>query len=301
MLQWCMAKQTKLVSNAALVLARMQQGAGTGRPRHELLEPGTKAGGLTILRALTRLPYQPQRYVCECPACGARMVRGVSHKEKVWSCPGCLGAQRRGPWWMRKLRQAYRNMTRRCEDEDDPGYPHYGGRGICVCRAWLESFEQFAEDMGAPPSPAHSIDRKDNDGDYEPENCRWATRSQQGRNTRVNRRLTFEGKTMSLAGWCEELGMPRSALTARLDARGWGLARALTTPYQGVRRGSSHGRAKLQLEDVRWARFALGRLGSKVVEVARALGVCTKTTSQIRDWEIWRDVRTPCIQLVVSS
>ncbi len=76
-------------------------------------------------------------------------------------------------WWA---------MNRRCSDENGNRFKYYKGRGISVCERWKESFESFLADMGRKPSPIHSVDRIDNDGNYEPENCRWATPQQQRAN-----------------------------------------------------------------------------------------------------------------------
>ena len=75
-------------------------------------------------------------------------------------------------------------MIQRCHDPHHAGFPRYGGRGIKVCAWWRHDFMQFLSDMGLKPGPGYSLDRRNNDGDYSPENCRWATASQQQRNTR---------------------------------------------------------------------------------------------------------------------
>lgn len=88
----------------------------------------------------------------------------------------------------------WRNMKRRCTDDARPEWKNYGGRGIKVCAAWDESFEAFLADMGRRPSPKHTIDRINNDGDYEPGNCRWVTRLEQNYNTRSTK-LSLADKT----------------------------------------------------------------------------------------------------------
>lgn len=85
-------------------------------------------------------------------------------------------------------------MIQRCENPKDKGYRNYGGRGIRVCDRW-HSFINFIADMGNRPSDKHQLDRKNNDGNYEPSNCRWATKLENNANTRRNVFLTVNGET----------------------------------------------------------------------------------------------------------
>lgn len=106
---------------------------------------------------------------------------------------------------------------------------NYGNRGIRVCERW-GSFENFNADMGARPSSKHSIERIDVNGDYCPENCKWATPTEQLRNRRDTVYLTHGGKRAPLAQWAEELGINYVTLHARVTRYGWSAERALTTP-----------------------------------------------------------------------
>jgi hypothetical protein len=121
-------------------------------------------------------------------------------------------------------------MIRRCRDPRSISYPHYGGRGITVDPVW-QNFQRFLSDMGRRPSALHSIERIDNDGPYAPDNCRWATVSEQARNRRSNTLLTHDDVTMTLTEWAESTGVKASTIHMRLKA-GWPVARALTEPLR---------------------------------------------------------------------
>ena len=126
-------------------------------------------------------------------------------------------------------------MIRRCYNPQRRGFHNYGGRGIIVCDRWRNSFESFFADMGPRPSTRHSLDRMNNDGQYSPDNCRWATSRQQCRNTRANRLLAFGGTSRTLVEWSEHTAIPITTLHQRLAAK-WTLERALTTPVRPKRR-----------------------------------------------------------------
>lgn len=121
------------------------------------------------------------------------------------------------------------SMKKRCANPRHKSYSAYGGRGISVCERWTNSFKFFIDDMGLRPSPKHSIERRDTSGNYEPNNCYWATKVEQYSNMRKNVYLSHNGITRTLAEWSRELGMPHSTILARL-AKGWSVERALATP-----------------------------------------------------------------------
>lgn len=110
-------------------------------------------------------------------------------------------------------------MRSRCNNPKTANYDKYGGRGIKVCERWDNSFAHFLADMGERP-PGLSIEREDNDGNYKPGNCRWATRSEQGRNMRRNRMVTHNGETLCMAAWAERLGIRWDTLYRRIKAKG---------------------------------------------------------------------------------
>lgn len=121
---------------------------------------------------------------------------------------------------------AWENMTERCRSPKHPRWPRYGGRGITVCDRW-RAFANFLDDLGPRPSPAHSLERIDNDGRYEPGNVQWATRQQQAANKSSNRIVTIDGVANHLREWAKLFGVPETTARARLN-RGWPPARAFS-------------------------------------------------------------------------
>ena len=123
------------------------------------------------------------------------------------------------------------SLIQRCLNVNTSNYSRYGGRGITVCDRWHPSnenaFENFLSDMGDRPSSKHSLDRKDNDSEYSPDNCRWATATEQANNRRSNRLFTHNGMTKTLAQWSRELGIKQATIRCRVDRYGWTVAKAL--------------------------------------------------------------------------
>lgn len=119
-------------------------------------------------------------------------------------------------------------MIRRCTNPASEVYNYYGGRGITVCQRWLNSFWDFIEDVGRRPAPGMSLDRINNDGNYVPENVRWATRQQQSENQRNNVKITHQGLTLNVVQWARKLGINPTTIRARLDS-GRSDAEALST------------------------------------------------------------------------
>lgn len=194
------------------------------------LMPGAVFGRLTVLSATSkRNSHGDIIYLCSC-ACGNEKLT-TSYLLKsghVRSC-GCLrkdkpNAFKHGMSESREFK-IWADMHKRCTNPKHKSFSHYGARGIHVCKRW-DSFENFFEDMGRSPV-GWTIDRIDPNGNYEPANCRWASRTTQARNRRSNHLITYKDETHCLSEWAEKIGISREALKQRLK-RGWPLNKALT-------------------------------------------------------------------------
>lgn len=175
------------------------------------------------------------RWKCVCD-CGRETVQyGQDLKRgKVISC-GCWNDEKRYKHGMAgtSVYHIWQQLHQRCENPKAPSYENYGGRGIKVCERW-KSFDNFVADMGIRPD-GYSIDRIDNDGNYKPSNCRWATTKQQLNNRRNNRVLELNGERKTIAEWADQLGVRWNLIRCRVDRYGWSIERALTTPVKSCK------------------------------------------------------------------
>ena len=126
---------------------------------------------------------------------------------------------------------AWRNMIARCYYKNIPNYHRYGGRGIKVCDEWLgeDGFRNFIEAMGLRPNKEYSLDRIDNNGNYEPSNCRWTTMKEQSNNQEKNIKITYRGLTKTLAEWADYTGMNYDHIRSRYR-KGWDTKSILESP-----------------------------------------------------------------------
>jgi len=196
---------------------------------------GVRFGRLLVVGHLAS-QRQQRRWLCSCD-CGKRVVATTSQlrrKDGKKSC-GCLHREivrrlaTKHNQCGTRLYRCWAGVKRRCKNRNDAAWARYGGRGIRVCEEWenYEPFMSWAIKNGYRDDK--EIDRIDNDGNYEPSNCRWATRSEQVLNRSDNRRIEYRGEKRTMKEWALLVGLNYDALRGRID-RGWSIRRALTTP-----------------------------------------------------------------------
>ncbi len=189
---------------------------------------------LIVISEAGRNAHRSVCWLCLCD-CGNSKITTTSNLKKgnTKSC-GCLQHEGRSKAAFRHgmshtpEHMAWMSMMERCDNPTHPSYEHYGAKGVTVCDRWRNSFEAFFADMGSRPPDKSSIDRHpDRDGNYEPGNCRWANSTEQNRNRRTSRFITWHGETRSLAEWAEILGVSRCLISDRIE-RGWTIEEAMT-------------------------------------------------------------------------
>ncbi len=189
-------------------------------------------GKLTAKRMAGRFGLsQKIKWECLCDCGSSTLVAGDNLRNKITESCGCLQKERtsnantkHGRSQKTREYEIWGSMRKRCNNSNSEDYPLYGGRGIKVCDRW-NSFENFIADMGLCPEK-HSIDRIDVNKNYSPENCRWATATQQARNKRNNRWIDVDGVVKTMIEWSELSGVHRTCIGKRLR-RGWVPAQAV--------------------------------------------------------------------------
>lgn len=200
---------------------------------------GRSFGRLTVTENFKKVKDRTH-WLCRCKCGKEKWISNSSLGRSTNSC-GCLEQETRNQFGVQALTHGFSpkssgfipeyniwaSMKGRCKIKTDTNYPKYGARGIRVCDSWLNSFENFLADMGRRPSNLHSIERNDYNGNYEPSNCRWATRKEQARNKRNVRLIEFRGETKCLVEWAELLGIASATLSQRFK-NGWTVEEAFT-------------------------------------------------------------------------
>lgn len=184
---------------------------------------GKRFGRLLVVKPLgTR--WGKVYWLCRCDCGGWNTVStGGLRWGQTESC-GCLYDDTRGLTTRTHglsntpEHRIWKGMHTRCYNPRRKLYHRYGGRGISICQRWRKDFEAFLADMGPKPSPKHTIERIDNDGNYEPGNCRWATNEEQGQNTSRSHRITFRGETLSANAWTRRLHRAKKTILEHAEA-----------------------------------------------------------------------------------
>lgn len=195
-------------------------------------------GSLTVISRVIPSENHSYKWLCRCE-CGKEVEissRNLSEKLRVRSC-GCSKNEHvselfttHGDSGSREY-NTWHGVIQRCENPNSEAYPHYGGRGITVCSQWRNSYEQFLKDMGRCPNGL-TLDRINNDGNYEPDNCRWATRKIQNRNRRDNQRFTVNGITGCISELSEHFGIAQNTAWHRIQKAGWSVEDAFLLPVK---------------------------------------------------------------------
>lgn len=198
---------------------------------------GQHFGRLLVLHATEQRKRKQVVWQCVCDCGNTTGVCGTELRNGDTRSCGCLQRERASnanrrhgatntPEW-----NCWHGMIERCSYPKSRIFKYYGGRGITVCERW-KSFEAFLQDMGRKPSTSHSIERADNDGNYEPANCRWALKTEQANNSRRCHFLVHQGEKHSISQWAVKVGLPPSTIVARLNKLKWSIRRALFTPVR---------------------------------------------------------------------
>ena len=188
---------------------------------------GNRFGKLTVTKRVGTMWGSPY-YECMCD-CGNTTFVSASNLRSggTKSCGECTHHNLSDT----RIYGIYQGMKQRCLNVSNPSYKHYGERGIKICEEWLDDFMNFYNwSMDNGYADDLTIDRIDVNGNYEPSNCRWATREQQSNNTRRNHLVNYKGETHTMSEWAKILNLDYETIARRISAEGWDAERAFNTP-----------------------------------------------------------------------
>lgn len=201
---------------------------------------GKKFGRLVVVE-FDGIRSRHYYWKCKCECGNQSVVDGGKLKSGHTQSCGCLLNERRIESHLKHGQNrkslttpeytAWQSMKQRCNDTASKSYHRYGGRGIKICERWND-FSSFFEDMGSRPSIKHSIERIEVDGNYEPNNCKWATAKEQSRNKTNTIFVEYQGIRVNLKGICEQLGKTYHTVWQRIFRLEWDIDRAIDTPIK---------------------------------------------------------------------
>lgn len=237
-------------------------------PRKDL--SGQRFGRLVVLSVSDLTSDGRYSWLCQCDCGTVKVIPRVGGKAGSSSC-GCLQKEsvvKRNTthgMFHRSERNIWQQIKDRCRNPNNSNYPHYGGRGISIDEELASSFKSFLNAVGPRPSLQHSIDRIDVNGNYTRGNLRWATDTEQARNTRRNRLITIDGETKCMSEWAEIYRIDPRRVNYRVNKLGWDPIKALTLPLN----------AKLKTH----GRWVINGCVTTVTELAMLAGVSKSTMS----------------------
>ncbi len=189
---------------------------------------GQKFGMLTVVKVSHRSKSKKYHWICKCECGGMKTVVGSNLISGNTSSCGCIWNKPVHGGYDTKLYKIWTSMKQRCSNTKNKAYKNYGGRGIKICREWENDFNRFKMDVGDKPTDKHTIERKDNNGNYCKENFTWATRKEQANNRRICNYEIINNITKTHKQWCEYYNFNYSTLKSRME-RGWTFRQALFT------------------------------------------------------------------------
>lgn len=199
---------------------------------------GQKINCLTVIKREGSDKNKHPRWLCRCKCGNEVIVAGSDLRQKRIKSCGCWRKERMSELnkahghRSEKIYNIWSRMKQRCINPKAPNYSNYGGRGIIVCQRWISSFEMFYEDVSKLAhfgEKGYSLNRIDNDGNYEPGNVEWSTQTEQANNRRTNHLISYNGETHTIAEWAKVKQIKKNTLLQRIY-RGWPIEKALETP-----------------------------------------------------------------------